>query len=111
MGIILALKVSMSMNYRRMKSAEARILEAGFEDIIILKDFSYDSALVGISEDNRAIYDFNKMVEWLMYTEDFNETEAIEWIEYNTIRSLPYAGEYAPIVAFEEDYPMLMYPV
>ena len=26
--------------------------------------------------------------------------DAIEWIEYNTIRSLPYAGENAPIVMY-----------
>ena len=93
------------------RSAEEKILNAGFEDIIILKNFSYDTALVGISDDRRAIYDFNKMVQWLMRVEGFDETEAIEWIEYNTIRALPYAGAKAPIVAFEEDYPMLMYPV
>lgn len=51
---------------RRMKNAEQRILDAGFENVVILRDFSYDSALVGISDDNRAIYDFYKMVEWLM---------------------------------------------
>ena len=96
---------------RDMRKAEEKILDAGFEDVIILKDFSYDSALVGISEDRRAIYDFNRMVEWLMFTEGFEDIEAIEWIEYNTIRALPYAGSKAPIVAYEEDYPMLMYPV
>ena len=96
---------------RRMKNAEQRILDAGFENIVILRDFSYDSALVGISDDNRAIYDFNKMVEWLIFAEGFEEDEAVEWIGYNTIRSLPYAGERSPIVAFEEDYPMLMYPL
>lgn len=96
---------------KNIKSAEQRILDAGFEDVMIFKDFSYDDALVGIDAYNRAIYDFEKMVEWLMYTEDFDETEAIEWIEYNTIRSLPYAGKYAPVIAYPEDYPMLMYPV
>lgn len=81
-----------------MKSAEEKILYNGFEDVIILKDFSYDSALVGVSDDNRAIYDFDKMVEWLMFTEDFDEIEAIEWIEVNTLRALPYMGDKAPIV-------------
>lgn len=94
-----------------MRSAEERILNAGFENIIILKNFSYDSALIGISEDGRAIYDFEKMVEWLMEEEGWSDIDAIEWIEYNTIRALPYAGEKAPIVAYEEDYPMLMYSV
>lgn len=81
-------------------NAEERILENGFEDVVILKDFSYDSALVGISEDNRAIYDYDLMVEYLMEEEGWSEIESIEWIEYNTIRALPYMGDRAPIVMY-----------
>lgn len=80
------------------RSVEDRILDAGFEDVIILKDFSYDSALVGISDDNRAIYDYELMVEYLMEEEGWSEEESIDWLEYNTIRSLPYAGDRAPII-------------
>lgn len=81
-----------------MRSAEDRILDAGFEDIIILKNFSYDSALVGISDDNRAIYDYELMIEYLMEEEGWTEEESIDWLEYNTIRSLSYAGDRAPII-------------
>lgn len=80
--------------------AEHRILNAGYEDVVYLINYSYDDALIGISEDNRAIYDFNKMVEWLMHEEHFTEIEAIEWIEYNTIRALPYMGPKAPIIMY-----------
>lgn len=58
----------MYMN-KDIRSAEERILDAGFEDIIILKNFSYDSALIGISDDGRAVYDFELMIEWLMNEE------------------------------------------
>ena len=81
-------------------TAEERILNSGYEDVTYLTNYSYDDALVGISYDNRAIYDFNKMVEWLMHVEHFTETEAIEWIEYNTIRALPYMGPGAPIIMY-----------
>lgn len=81
-----------------MRSAEDRILDAGFEDIIILKNFSYDSALVGISDDNMAIYDYELMIEYLMEEEGWTEEESIDWLEYNTIRSLSYAGDRAPII-------------
>ena len=81
-----------------MRSAGDRILDAGFEDIIILKNFSYDSALVGISDDNRAIYDYELMIEYLMEEEGWTEEESIDWLEYNTIRSLSYAGDRAPII-------------
>lgn len=44
-------------------NVEERIINAGYEDIIYLTNYSYDDALIGISDDNRAVYDYNKMVE------------------------------------------------
>ena len=44
-------------------NAEERLLEAGYEDVIYLVDYSYDDALIGVSEDYRAIYDYEKMIE------------------------------------------------
>lgn len=75
-----------------------RLLDAGYEGVIIFSNFSYDSALIGVSSDNRAIYDYDLMVEWLSSEEGFSPEEAVEWIEYNTIRSLAYMGENAPII-------------
>lgn len=83
-----------------MKSALERILDAGYEDVKYLIDYSYDDALIGITVDNRAVYDFDKMVEWLMNNEEFEMDEAIEWIEYNTIRAIPYMGDGAPIIMY-----------
>lgn len=85
------------------RTAEEKILDNGYEDILILKNYSYDDALIGVTEDERAVYDFNKMVDWLMETEEISQEEAIEWIEYNTIRALPYMGERAPVIM----YPLL----
>ena len=81
-------------------NAEERILNAGYEDVIYLINYSYDDALIGISEDNRAVYDYNKMVEWLIKEESFTEEEAMEWIDYNTIRALLYMGDKAPIIMY-----------
>ena len=81
-------------------NAEKRLLEYGYEDVKYLANYSYDDALIGVSEDGRAIYDFNKMVEWLMKEEGWSEEESVEWIEYNTIRALPYFGEGAPIIMY-----------
>jgi hypothetical protein len=72
----------------------------GYEDVKYLTNYSYDTALIGVAEDNRAVYDFEKMVEWLVETEGFTSEEAVEWIEYNTIRALPYFGEKAPIIMY-----------
>lgn len=43
------------------------------------------------------------MVEWLINTEGFTEKEARDWIDYNTLRALPFMGEGAPVIL----YPLL----
>lgn len=81
-------------------TAEEKLMDAGYEDVIILRNYSYDDALIGVTEDNRAVYDYERMVEWLRRKENFSEEEAIEWINYNTIRALPYFGDKAPIIIY-----------
>jgi hypothetical protein len=81
-------------------TAAERLLEAGYEDVVILENYSYDDALVGVTEDGRAVYDFDKMVDWLMEKEGWTLDEAVEWIEYNTIRALPYFGPGAPVIMY-----------
>jgi hypothetical protein len=81
-------------------TAEEKILDAGFEDVTILENYSYDDALIGVTEDGRAVCDYEKMVAWLVETEDFTELEAVEWIDYNTIRALPYMGDKAPLIMY-----------
>ena len=81
-------------------TAAERLADHGYEDVVIFENYSYDDALIGVTDDNRAVYDFDKMVAWLVETEGMAEEEAIEWIEYNTIRALPYAGPNAPIIMY-----------
>ena len=72
-----------------------------YECVILFKNFDYTDALVGVTMEGRAIYDYDKMVKWLMEKEGFtDELEAIEWIDYNTIRALPYAGDKAPLIMY-----------
>lgn len=73
--------------------------ELEYEDVVILENPDYDSAIIGVSEDRRVIYDFDKMVEHLMETDGMTDEEAIEFIEYNTIRALPYFQN-APIIMY-----------
>lgn len=81
------------------------ITEAGFSDVLFLSNYSYDSALVGVTTDNRAVYSFSKMVDWLMTIENFTREDAEDWIYYNTIRSMKYFGPSAPIIMYDvEDY-------
>lgn len=81
-------------------TAEEKIIDAGYEDVLLLTNYSYDDALIGVTEDGRAVYDYDKMVAWLVETEGFTELEAMEWIDYNTIRALPYMGDKAPLIMY-----------
>ena len=65
-----------------------------------LSSMGYDDALIGVTENNRAVYDFNKMVDCLVRDDGMSEEEAVEWIEYNAVRSLPYFGTAAPIIMY-----------
>ena len=74
------------------------IREALPEDSMVFDNASYDNSIIGVSTDGRVIYSFSKMVEELMADNGWSEIEAIEWVEYNTIRALPYLGPNAPII-------------
>lgn len=81
-------------------TAIERLEDAGFEDVLLFSNPSYDDALIGVTTDNRAVYEYNAMVDWLIENDDMSYDEAVEWIDYNTLRALPYYGEAAPIVVY-----------
>lgn len=85
-------------------NAEERLIYAGYDGVKFLTNYSYDDALIGVTEDGRAVYDYEKMIEWLMNEEEWTDNEAVEWIEYNTIRAIPYFGDGAPIIMYPLAY-------
>ena len=75
------------------------LCELGLENSVVFECPDYDSAIIGYDANNyRVIYDFEKMVEHLMKVDNISYEEAVEFIEYNTLRALPYAGSNGPIV-------------
>lgn len=76
------------------------LMDQGFKNFIIFENPDYDSAIIGITENNQVVYDYEKMIEHLMQEDDMDYEEAVDFISYNTIRSLPYAGEGAPIIMY-----------
>lgn len=70
------------------------------EDAIVFDNMSYDGSIIGVTTDGRVVYDYNKMIEELMQDEEWSYEDAVEWIEYNTIRALPYAGPNGPIIMY-----------
>ena len=76
------------------------LIDQGFENFLIFENPDYDSAIIGITENNQVVYDYEKMIKHLMQEDDMDYEEAVDFISYNTIRSLPYAGEGAPIIMY-----------
>lgn len=70
------------------------------EEAIVFDNPSFDNAIIAVDQDGRAVYDYDLMVEELMRDEEWTMEDAIEWIEYNTLRAIPYAGDMAPIVVY-----------
>lgn len=77
-----------------------KLEDNGYENVVIFKDYDYASAFVGVTDDGRAVYEYDKMVDYLMSKEDWTYEAAVEWIDYNTIRALPYMGSKAPIIMY-----------
>ena len=74
------------------------VCEFGSEDAIVFNDFC--DAFIGVSEEGRAVYDYDMMVRCLVDEDGMTEEDAMDYIAYNTIRSIPYMGAMAPIVLY-----------
>ena len=64
----------------------------------------YDSAIIGIDSLGRVVYDYDKMIDHLVEHDNMTPEEAIDFIDYNPVRSTPYWGG-EPIIFYSiEDY-------
>lgn len=64
----------------------------------------YPNSIIGLTIDDRAIYDMEQMIVDLMKEDKMSYIDALEFIEYNTIRALPYMGEDAPIILYTKEF-------
>lgn len=78
--------------------------DLGLEDSIVFENPDYDSAIIGYDmSNNRIVYDFELMIQDLINNDNMTYDDAVEFIHYNTLRAIPYAGEMAPIVLNKMD--------
>lgn len=85
--------------------------EDELNDIVLLEGDEFADGAIGLTEDNRVVYGYERLVKILAgaygeegQSDEEKETTAIEWIEVNTIRSLPYMnsqGLKAPLIIRE----------
>ncbi len=80
------------------------LLRSEYEDTLLIGNendsVKYLDALVGVDHLDRAVYDYEKLVECFSKVDNITADEAREWIDFNVIRSLAYQGQRAPIILF-----------
>lgn len=77
-----------------------KLEDEGYESVLVMDGF--DSAFIGMSHDDRAIYDYGKIVVVVMVNDGADYDEASEYVDYNVIQSLPTDGS-GPIVLYKLD--------
>lgn len=86
-----------------------KLHEMGLDATVFFENSDYNTAVIGLSSEDSLIYDYDKMVEYLMETDGMSADDAEDWISYNTIRAIPYCRVgHKPIVMYSmtcEDLP------
>lgn len=88
--------------FKSVEELKDALHQFGYDDSIVFENPSYADAVIGISNSGNVCYCYEKMIQSLMQEDSMDEEEAIEFIDYNTIRAIPYFSSYgpAPIVVF-----------
>lgn len=90
--------------FKDVKELKDLLNELGYEDTVVFENPSYLKAIIGISDDGALCYSYDKMVQCLIEEDKIEEEDAMEFIDYNTIRALPYASSMGvrPIVVYND---------
>ncbi|MCQ2087671.1 MAG: hypothetical protein MJZ37_06355 [Bacilli bacterium] len=73
------------------------------EEAIVFDNPSYDNSILGVTDDNRIVYNYDSMIEELMSDENMNYEDAADFVSYNTVRALGYFSK--------ENKPIVVYPI
>ena len=65
------------------------------DELLFLSEDYFDQAIVGVSNEDRVVYDMDKMIELSCKANNWEIDEAIEYLEFNTWGA--YAGKLTPI--------------
>lgn len=74
------------------------LIEKGYDDVIVFSNPDYTDALIGLTDMNQAVYDYDLMIEWLIKHENMDLEEAADFISYNDSF---YCGKYYPVIYYK----------
>ena len=90
--------------FKDVKELKDLLNELEYKDTVVFENPSYLKAVIGLSDDGALCYSYEKMIECLMEEDGMDYEGAMEFIDYNTIRALPYASSMGirPIVVYND---------
>lgn len=90
--------------FKDVKELKDFLNELEYTDTVVLENPSYLNAIIGITDEGALCYSYEKMIECLMEEDKMEQEDAMEFINYNTIRALPYASSMGvrPIVVYND---------
>lgn len=68
---------------------------------IVFDNPSFDESIIGVSLKDEVIYSYERMVSEFMTDNECTEEEALDWIDYNTMRALSYFPNSKPLIMSE----------
>lgn len=94
----------MAKLFKNVEELKDLLKELNYENTVVFENPSYLNAIVGISDDGALCYSYEKMINCLMEEDKMEYDDAMEFIDYNTIRALPYASSMGvrPIVIYND---------
>ena len=90
--------------FKDVKELKDFLNELEYTDTVVLENPSYLNAIIGITDEGALCYSYEKMIGCLMEEDKMSQEDATEFIDYNTIRALPYASSMGvrPIVIYND---------
>ena len=90
--------------FKDVKELKDLLNELEYKDTVVLENPSYLNAIIGITDEGALCYSYEKMIECLIEEDKMEQEDAMEFIDYNTIRALPYASSMGvrPIVVYND---------
>ena len=86
-----------------MKEGFFNYLSENYPEAVLLEGLN--DGIVGVDTDGHVVYSYNKCCELIMKSNGISMEEAREWVDFNTIRAIPYMGDNKPIMMYDlEDF-------
>jgi len=94
----------MAKLFKNVEELKELLNELEYKYTVVFENPSYLNAIIGITDEGALCYSYEKMVECIMEEDKIGYEDAMEFIDYNTIRALPYASSMGirPIVIYND---------